>query len=391
MLRKAALAFLIPATFALNDMGQAQTTPPATLGAPVPAAPERPESHLLEPFWSSATMRGEGLLFVQEKEGERPVAKLLFEPLVGLSLCNASGTTTYALGQDYVVDAKARTISLPVGSKIPFVTTAALNPPPGSPNSMGGNIDGKNNLLWSEGHFFHDLQVEASYRHAKNEWAGYVPAPASNLPATLGKLKRKEPLHIVLLGDSISEGYNASSHVKVEPMMPPYGELVRSALQESSGSPVTLKNLAVAGKDSEWGLTQIDAVIAAKPDLVILAFGMNDSGRFEPATYIANIKKHIDGIKAQCPNAEFILVASSLPNASWAAVRMDRFPLYRDELKSLTGPGITLADLTQTWTDVIARKKYLDLTGNGLNHPNDFGHRLYTQVILGLLATKQNN
>jgi hypothetical protein len=27
----------------------------------------------------------------------------------------------------------------------------------------------------------------------------------------------------------------------------------------------------------------------------------------------------------------------------------------------------------------------LDLTGNGLNHPNDFGHRLYAQAILEYL------
>jgi len=28
------------------------------------------------------------------------------------------------------------------------------------------------------------------------------------------------------------------------------------------------------------------------------------------------------------------------------------------------------------------RKTHHDLTGNGINHPNDFGHRLYAQVIL---------
>jgi hypothetical protein len=26
-----------------------------------------------------------------------------------------------------------------------------------------------------------------------------------------------------------------------------------------------------------------------------------------------------------------------------------------------------------------------DLTGNGLNHPNDFGHRLYAQGVLELI------
>lgn len=35
--------------------------------------------------------------------------------------------------------------------------------------------------------------------------------------------------------------------------------------------------------------------------------------------------------------------------------------------------------------DLLRRKRYLDLSGNGLNHPNDFGHRLYAQVLLHLL------
>ena len=52
------------------------------------------------------------------------------------------------------------------------------------------------------------------------------------------------------------------------------------------------------------------------------------------------------------------------------------------------GPGIALADMTSIWTEIVARKKYLDLTGNGLNHPNDFGHRLYAGVILATIGGK---
>lgn len=37
--------------------------------------------------------------------------------------------------------------------------------------------------------------------------------------------------------------------------------------------------------------------------------------------------------------------------------------------------------------EVMSRQKRdLDYTGNGLNHPNDFGHRLYALAILDLLA-----
>ena len=36
---------------------------------------------------------------------------------------------------------------------------------------------------------------------------------------------------------------------------------------------------------------------------------------------------------------------------------------------------------------MLKNKHDLDLTGNGLNHPNDFGHRLYAQAILAALGT----
>ena len=62
------------------------------------------------------------------------------------------------------------------------------------------------------------------------------------------------------------------------------------------------------------------------------------------------------------------------------------FPQYRDALASLCGKGVALADVTSLWTDLLNRKRYYDVTGNGVNHTNDFGHRLYAQVILGLLA-----
>jgi hypothetical protein len=55
-------------------------------------------------------------------------------------------------------------------------------------------------------------------------------------------------------------------------------------------------------------------------------------------------------------------------------------------LKHLCQPGVALADMTSIWEEFFKRKKDADLTGNGVNHPNDFGHRVYAQVISTLLV-----
>lgn len=49
-----------------------------------------------------------------------------------------------------------------------------------------------------------------------------------------------------------------------------------------------------------------------------------------------------------------------------------------------------VADLTSIWNGFLELKHEWDQTGNGVNHPNDFGHRIYAQVITTLLAANPN-
>ena len=58
-------------------------------------------------------------------------------------------------------------------------------------------------------------------------------------------------------------------------------------------------------------------------------------------------------------------------------------------LKSMVDPGVALADVTAVWEVMLKNKHDLDLTGNGLKHPNDFGHRLYAQAILSVLIDRK--
>jgi hypothetical protein len=74
-----------------------------------------------------------------------------------------------------------------------------------------------------------------------------------------------------------------------------------------------------------------------------------------------------------------------LPNGEWLAVNSDRQITYRDAMLRITEPGVAIANVTSVWEGLLKRKKHFDITGNGVNHPNDFGHRLYAQVLAALL------
>lgn len=352
------------------------------------AEPVVPAPVDLTPFWRSEVMEGESVLFVRDEGAELPQASVLFEPTAILAVRNASGEITYTAGQDYVWTPGSRAIRLPAGSRIVSKLPGDLRRPPKSQPYALTHRDGGGEILFGGGHEYHDMQTLISYRHAPGAWTGPVPAYAgASLPRTIGKLTAKQPLTIALLGDSISTGCNASGWAKVAPFQPPFQDLLVAHLEKVYGAKVSLANLAVGGTGSAWGVQAIGKVVEAAPDLVILAFGMNDCpGRVSATDFQANIKAMIDAVRKARPEAEFVLVATMLGNADWVIMQPELFPQYRDALAALCGPGIVLADLTSMWTELLKAKKDRDLTGNGVNHPNDFGHRVYAQVLAALLV-----
>jgi acyl-CoA thioesterase I len=340
----------------------------------------------LKPFWLSKVMEGESVLFIKESESAEPKASLLLKPTKIISICSSAGDVTYTEGQDYVWKPNTREITLPPGSKIVFKKPEDLRRPPKSQAYALTHRDGNGEILFGGGHEYHDMQTIITYEHAPNAWAGPKPTfSKSRLPRTLKKLQKKEPLTVALLGDSISTGCNASGWAKVAPFQPAWQDLFVMNLESAYSAKVTLQNLAVGGTGSQWGLTTIDKVIETKPDLVILAFGMNDAAGVPVAQYQANTKGMIDAVHKALPQTEIILVATMLGNTDWTVLQNGPFLPFRDALAQLCQPGIAMADMTSVWAELLKHKKDWDMTGNGVNHPNDFGHRVYAEVLSTLL------
>jgi acyl-CoA thioesterase I len=351
-----------------------------------PARPWRFDAAKLKPFWLSETMEGESVLFVKQGDGAEPKAALLFVPEKIVSVSSSSGEIVYEARRDYVWKPLTRQITLPPGSRIVCRSPQDLRRPAGSQPFRLTHRDGHGEILFGGGHEYHDMQTLVTYTHKPGAWGGPVPpSAAGQLPRTLKRLTAKQPLSIALLGDSISTGCNASGWANAAPWQPPYQDLFALNLEAVYGSKVSLKNFAVGGTDTGWGLTAIGKVIDAKPDLVILAFGMNDSAGRSAASYQANTQAMIDAVRKARGETEFILIATMLGNADWPALHQERFPQFREALARLCGPGIALADMTSVWAEMLKFKKDWDLTGNGVNHPNDFGHRVYAQVLSALL------
>ncbi|MBF0432221.1 MAG: SGNH/GDSL hydrolase family protein [Fibrobacteria bacterium] len=341
-------------------------------------------SQSMAPFWSTDTMYNESVLMMSS-DGGAPQAKLLFTPLDILSVKSSSLDVEYAEGVDWVWEDGV--LKLLSGSSAVSLTEAELYP-----STPGGNTfprAGGGYILYSEGNFFHGKQLAVTYTHEGGLWMGPVPVYQEKaLANVIAKLKSGKKIKIVFFGDSITEGYNASGMlVGASPYTPSWAELVCANLNRYYTSSVTFLNTAKAGERSNWGLANVAALVTAhKPDLVVIAFGMNDGNQhiqMLPETFKSNVQGMINNVRSQNPSAEFILVSTTLANSETAvAVKQAEYITVLNELAS---QGIVVADMTGAHAELLKHKDFKDMTGNNVNHPNDFLVRWYAQQVSGLL------
>ncbi|MEI7502782.1 MAG: SGNH/GDSL hydrolase family protein [Paludibacter sp.] len=334
------------------------------------------------PYWLSDTMYNESVLMVSTDGVVPAEASLLFLPVKILSVKNSTLTKEYVENVDWVYDNGK--LKLLAGSSAAFLTNSQLYPSVSStttkPKKGGGFV------LFSEGHYFHDLQLAVTYTHQPNVWNGPIPVYSpSNLPLTLQKLNSDAPLKIVFIGNSITEGFNSSGFVGAAPYMPRYSDLVINKLKSTYSSTITAKNVAVRGKDALWGLNNVATLVTPEnPDLTVISFGMNDgTAGVLPSVFKTRIQGIMDAVKALNPNAEFILVSPTVanPESNFVGQQVN----YNAVLQELKKEGIAVVNMTGVHQELLKHKMFRDMTGNNINHPNDFLQRWYAQQISGLL------
>ncbi len=332
----------------------------------------------MKPFWKGKTTFHESVMMIS-KDGGAPEARLLFKPKKIIRVSDSGLGKTYLKGKDWTFeDGKLKLLP---GSAAVSMTDRELAPDSGRFARVGGGY-----VLHHEGSFFHEKQLAITYRHKKNLWKGPLPTYAGEaLAATSDKLRNKRDLHILLFGDSIAAGANASAKADVPPYLPDWGVLFVNRLKEYYKTDIRFTNTAVGGKNSKWGENEaLTSVAGYHPDLVVIAFGMNDgTGKMPPEEFRQHIESIMSQVKKVNPAVEFILVSTMVPNPESKFVGTQRD--FKKELEKLTGPGCALVDMTAVHDELLRHKSYQDMTGNNINHPNDYLIRWYAQFLAGTL------
>lgn len=194
-------------------------------------------------------------------------------------------------------------------------------------------------------------------------------------------------IRYVVYGDSISTGAEASQPEYT------YFNIFAKHLEDSCGIRTEVINKAIGGETSQDGIGRFrEDVLSLKPDLVSIAYGMNDQnkaldcagGHFvEPVKYKENIRTMAHG--SMQAGAQVILISPCLLNPEWRYTSGD-MNLYARCLKEISAElEIPLADVSTVWSEVLkSGKTPQSLLMNDINHPNDYGHMLYARTMMAL-------
>ncbi|MFD0673518.1 SGNH/GDSL hydrolase family protein [Cohnella sp. GCM10027633] len=344
---------------------------------------------MLRGFWLGDTMYDESLLMTAAEREAVAEACLLFEPITILEVRSARRDSVYEEGQDWVFeDGK---LKLTPDSRIPVMTLEEMYPLEHEEGKTMPKLGG-GYVLYREGSYLHDRQIVVTYTHAQDAWQGPKPRYAGeSLRRTLAKLRQGEPLRIVAYGDSITVGANASGWSGAPPYSPIWPEQLQLLLEAHYRTSISLTNRSLGGADSKWGADNAAEAASERPDLALIAFGMNDGAGegVDPDVYEANIRAIVESFRRANPLVECILVGTTLANPE--TFFLNRQPEYMPCLERIAAEreGTAAADMTGVHRELLRGKRFADMTGNHINHPNDYLSRCYAQFVAGMLIESE--
>jgi lysophospholipase L1-like esterase len=219
---------------------------------------------------------------------------------------------------------------------------------------------------------------------------------AEHLAKVKARLATGGPFTVAFLGDSITaqrmkdfrDGkgsfvvrfatYLKESHAGSDVVVTPKDKPVAAKKNQ-----IVVVKAGVGGDTTARGLRRLDKdVLAHKPDLVVVMFGVNDENRrgtgngVPVAKYTANLATIIDKVRAA--GGEVLVMTTSMKNLGWSSA-VGNLDEYAAAARAVaTAKKVCLVDCFRAWELLPKRGyNYMVFLNNCINHPNDLGHDLF--------------
>jgi len=352
------------------------------------------------PVWQGGCIWEESVCFFEDAAGEIKGGRLLYAPEKISRITNHDGTVEYEEHRDYERTEygilRAKDSRIPVLKREEYCEAYT-----GQPWADWLCLPDKERFIRILTEVYRS-QILVTYE-AAGDWTGIIPErQGEGLANTYEKLEKDEPLHIVFYGDSITAGWEASGAnepavdmgslepIKVKsdryPNVPVWAELVTAKLRESfPQAAITKDNLSAGGSTAKWGAEHVNELFdrVETPDLVFIGFGMNCM--WDPVEmFMGYIETMIGELHKRNPNCEFVLYPAMTANPEMEAYQNRNMLIYEKALEEYATKqsGVIAAPVYSMFTEIEKRgKEYYEISGNCVNHPNDFSIRVYGQTI----------
>lgn len=210
------------------------------------------------------------------------------------------------------------------------------------------------------------------------------------------------PVLIVAFGDSVTQGIGAIDQLFHEDVY--HAQVLRGLRRAHPLTTFSLINAGVDGDTATAAIARLDRdVVRHDPDLVFVAFGLNDAalgglagvGAFAEAIgrllTRARARQHASSVILLTPNMMLTRRNDAIADvhqphvdALLHAQNDGLIAAYADAIRSVGERlDVPVVDVYAEWTSLASRG--IDTTAmlsNGLNHPDEAGHRLAADAVL---------
>jgi lysophospholipase L1-like esterase len=166
----------------------------------------------------------------------------------------------------------------------------------------------------------------------------FVPAARAAGPSVSAKLKAKQPITILTIGDSLSDKRHWANREVL------WSEVLQRELERTSGAPVTIINGAVGGTELNQGMVILPRWLAREPhpDVITVWFGYNDwSDKVTPEQFRDRLRAAVSRLRRLTEGRSEILLLTTAPAVGrWTEME----PLAQVEREVAREMGTGLAD-----------------------------------------------
>ena len=275
-----------------------------------------------------------------------------------------------------------RKVTVPWCDLIPELPAGQpVDPAGGYAPSRFGNLWFGKWYYWGEypAHAFAVDEV-ALERDIPVDTTDYTP-PIAGTPRLLARLKARQPVTVVTMGDSLSDKRHWANREVL------WSELLAQRLRTQFGSEVTLVNPAIGGTQLTQNLVLIPRWLRdhPRPDLVTVWFGYNDwDGGMRGEHFGRMLRLAVDRIRRMTGGRSEVLLITTCP----AVARWDTMEELAEAVRTVAAEKKTgLADVSAAFhragTDEAARPS---LFCRDKTHLGPQGHRLTAETVLQAIA-----